>query len=331
MIDYTWCRRLGDEDRAEAAALVEAAARYDEEAGFSVVERRDIESVSTAEQSVWHLPIKARRDLSIRDDAPMVLVAYLHLSIDAQGQGTVRYTVHPDYRSRGITTLLVEELGLDVTAPEGWCGLGAGSLRCWAYGSHPASERLTRRFGIEPIARLWTMARHLAGPFATPLAPAEFPGGISVAGPMDLTDDAIVAKVRDALAREGLIQAQFEQFRTEFADRTGRVVIASAGSDRPAGAVWFEPRQVRYLELRAAWVRALIVGPEIRGGGLGEALITAALRELADTGAQVVLMRIDPDDHGAVRLCRMLSFEQEEAHACYQIGEWDEVPAFAGK
>ncbi len=327
MIDYTWCRRLGEQDRAEAVALVEAAARYDEEAGFSVVETRDIESVSTEGRSVWHLPIKARRDLRIHDDAPLVMVAYLHLSIDAQGQGTVRYTVHPDYRSRGVTTLLVEELGLDMAAPEGWCGRGATSLRCWAYGSHPASERLTRRFGIAPIARLWTMARHLAGPFAAPLAPVALPGGMSVEGPADLADDAVLSTVRDVLAREGLSQEQFEQLRTELIDGTGRVVIASAGDDKLAGAAWFDPRQVRYLELRAAWIRALIVMPQIRGGGLGEALITSALHELAGAGAQVVLMRIDPDDHGAVRLSRVLSFEQEEAHACYQIGEWDEVPA----
>ncbi|WP_051192774.1 GNAT family N-acetyltransferase [Nocardia jiangxiensis] len=326
MIDYTWCRRLGEQDRAEATALVEAAARYDEEAGFSVVSAREVESVSTAERSVWHLPIKARRGLSVRADAPLVMVGYLHLSIDPQGQGTVRYTVHPDYRSRGVTTLLVEELGLDVGGADGWCGRGATSLRCWAYGSHPASERLTRRFSIAPIARLWTMARHLAGPFAVPLAPAGFPGGMSIEGPVDLTDDAVVSKVRDVLARQGLTQAQFEQFRAEFGERTGQVVIAAAGSDQPAGAVWFDPRPTRYLELRAAWVRALIVVPEIRGGGLGAALITRAMHELAAAGTQVVLMRIDPDDHSAVRLARLLSFEQEEAHACHQIGEWDDVP-----
>ncbi|MGA4790723.1 GNAT family N-acetyltransferase [Nocardia sp. AB354] len=331
MIDYTWCRRLGEQDRDEVTALVEAAARYDEEAGFSVVPPRAVAAVSDEVRSVWHLPIRARRDLSARPDAPMVMVAYLNLTIDADGQGTVAYTVHPDYRSRGVTTLLVEELGLDVDGPDGWCNRGATALRCWAYGSHPASERLTRRFDIAPVARQWTMLRHLAGPFAVPMEPVALPGGVTVDGPVDLTDDTVVAAAGEVLARQGLTAAQFDRFRSEFAERSGRMLLASAGCARPAGLVWFDPRPIRHLELRAAWVRALIVVPEIRGGGLGEALLTRALDELSTAGAQLVLMRIDPDDHGAVRLLRLLSFEQEEAHACYQIGQWRDVPAFPAR
>ncbi|AHH19878.1 putative acetyltransferase [Nocardia nova SH22a] len=329
MIEYTWCRRLGEQDRAQALELIRTAARYDEEAGFSTVPEQAVAAASDTGRSVWHLPIKARRDLSVRPDAPMVMVAYLNLTIDERGQGTIGYTVHPDYRSRGVTTLLVEELGLDVGAAGGWCDRGAASLRCWAYGSHPASERLTRRFGIAPSARLWTMARHLAGPFAMPLSPTEFPAGLTVTGPVALAADAVVAAAGDILARQGLTEARFDRFRTEFAERAGAVVLAAAGSERPAGMVWFDPRPIRHLELRGAWVRALIVVPEIRGGGLGEALLTRALDELRSAGTQVALMRIDPDDRAAVRLTRLLSFEQEDAHACYQIGDWEDVPAFA--
>ncbi|MEV5651949.1 GNAT family N-acetyltransferase [Nocardia sp. NPDC052254] len=331
MIDYTWCRQLGEQDRAQVLALVRAAAAYDDEAGFSIVGDHAVESVSSDGRSVWHLAIKARRGLSVRPDVPMVMVAYLNLTIDSRGQGTIRYTVHPDYRSRGVTTLLVEELGLDVSASGGWCGRGATSLRCWAYGSHPASERLTRRFDIAAAARLWTMVRHLAGPFAMPLTPAAFPGGVEVSGPVDLADDAVAATAGDMLARQGLTEARFDQFRTEFGERCGRIVLASAGCERPAGMVWFDPNPIRHLELRGAWVRALIVVPQIRGGGLGAALLTRALDELRDAGAQVVLMRIDPDDPAAVRLSRLLAFEQEDAHACYQIGDWEDVPAFPAR
>ncbi|WP_036511644.1 GNAT family N-acetyltransferase [Nocardia aobensis] len=330
MIDYTWCRRLGEQDGDEATALVEAAARYDEEAGFSVVPPSAVSAVSDEVRSVWHLPIKARRDLSARPDAPMVMVAYLNLSIDVDGQGTVAYTVHPHYRSRGLTTLLVEELGLDVGGSDGWCGRGATALRCWAYGSHPASERLTRRFDIAPVARQWTMLRHLAGPFAVPVEPVALPGGVTVDGPVDLNDDAVAA-AGEVLARQGLTAAQFDRFRSELAERRGRMLLAAAGCARPAGLVWFDPSPVRHLELRAAWVRALIVVPEIRGGGLGEALLSRALDELRSAGAQLALMRIDPDEHSAVRLLRLSSFEQEEAHACYQIGQWHDVAAFPAR
>ncbi|MEV5835921.1 GNAT family N-acetyltransferase [Nocardia sp. NPDC052112] len=332
MISYVWSEHLGDGARAEALALVREAARYDEEAGFSVVEPWDVEAVTReGEEQVWHLPVKARRDLSIREDAPVLMVAYLHLSVDPHGQGTVKLVVHPDYRSRGIATLLVEELGLDISPPGGWCGTGATSLRSWAYGSHPASERLTRRFGIKPVARLWTLLRHLSGPFAMPLEPIRLPGGVIVEGPSGLTESATTARVSDVLERAGLTRAQFDQFGSEFAARSGQVLIASVASGRPVGFVWFDPHLREHLDLRAARVHALILVSDIRGGGLGAALLTRALQELVAAGTQLAQIRVDPAHEGALRMLRLLSFEQEDAHACYQIGEWIDPPAFPGR
>ena len=318
MISYRWCEQLVDDDRAEVLELVRMAADYDHEAGFTAIPAADVEAVSRAGVVVRHLPIKARRDLSARDDAPMLVVAYLHLSIDDNGQGSVAYVVHPDYRSRGVTTMLVEELGIDVTQPGGWVGTGATALRAWAYGSHPASERLTGRFGIEAVRRLWTLSRNLTGPFAVDLAPASVPAGYAVNEASDMV------AVTEIVGVAGLPTRQAAEVSDGIASGTGSVLIASDQGGQPVGFVWFDPELHKHLELRAAWVRALVLTPQSRGSGLGTALLTRALEELEAVGAQTSLIRIDPEDEGAVRMLRLLSYEQEDAHACFQVGAWKE-------
>lgn len=327
MISYVWRKRLDEADRAEAEALLTAAAAYDEEAGFTTIDPRAVRAESEPGRTVWHLPITARRELSTREDAPVVMVAYLHLSIDEHGQGSAALVVHPRYRSRGVATSLVEEVGLEVAAPGGWCSTGAVSLRGWAFGSHPASERLTRRFDVRPVARLWTVLRHLSGPMAVPLPDEEGRTDVVVAA-HDLADPATAKRVTDVLARGGLTRSQFEQFSAEFADRSGRVLLATGPEGSDVGFVWFDPRRRIHLELRTARVLALVLDSRARGSGLGARLLTRALTELAGEGAQVAQMRVDPDNEGALRMLRLLSFEQEDAHACYQIGEWIDPPLF---
>ncbi|MBH0781031.1 GNAT family N-acetyltransferase [Nocardia bovistercoris] len=325
MITYAWCRRLDDSAGAEVSALVTAAGRYDMEAGFTTIDPWEAASGEGGEHAVWHLPIKVRRDLSVRADTPMVMAAYLRLSIERGGHGSVALVVDPRYRSRGIATTLVEELGLAVSAPGGWCGTGATALRAWAYGDHPAAARLTRRFGVRPVARLWTVLRHLDGPFAAPLDAAVVPGGVTIDEPPDRsTADACV---RDVLEHADLNDSQVDRLRAEYAEHAGAVLTASDATGGDLGFVWFDTRLHEHSELRAASVRALVLRADARGVGLGAALLTRALERLRDSGAQLARMRVDPSDEGAVRMSRLLSFEQEQAHACYQVGEWAEPPA----
>ncbi|MCX4098478.1 GNAT family N-acetyltransferase [Nocardia sp. alder85J] len=328
MICYAWRDRLDGEDRAAAEQLVTEAAAYDADAGFAVLDTRDVRAVAAAGTRVWHLPIKARKDLRGGADAPMVLVAYLRLTVDEDGQGTVGYTVHPGYRSRGVTTQLVEELGLEVSVPGGWQGTGATALRCWAFGSHPAAQRLTRRFGIAAVARLWTLLRHLTGPFAMPLDDDPLPAGYELSEPLDLADPGVAARIEALAGQAALTSAQADRFAEDVADRHGSALIATHDG-KDAGFAWFDPAVLPHAEWSAGWVRALMVDPAARGAGLGAALLTRALHAVAAGGAQVALLRVDPDNRAAVRMCRLRSFEQDEAHACYQLGEWDDPPVFA--
>src|SRR5574340_1756169 len=291
MISYQWCSELDPGDRDEVLALVAVAAEYDEEAGFSRIHPGDVTSTSRDGVRVYHLPIKARRDFSAREDAPLVVVAYLHLQVDGAGLGTVQFVVHPDYRSRGIATTLVEEMGLDTDAAGGWEGTGAVALRCWAYSTHPAAERLTRRFGIKPVRRLWTLFRHLSGPFAGPLAAVSVPDGITVGDSLPLDDPAASRSIGKVLDAASLVPAQRERLAGEIRLGSGRVVVATDSAGACVGFIWFDPALSTHLELRAASVRALVLTETVRGAGLGTALLVMALEALRDAGAQIAVIR----------------------------------------
>ncbi|WP_068270078.1 GNAT family N-acetyltransferase [Aldersonia kunmingensis] len=314
MIAYGWCGELAADDRDEVLTLIRRAADYDAEAGFSAIDPSAVDAHSSAEKRVWHLPIRARRDLSAQSDTPWIVVAYLHLEVDADGFGSVQFVVDPDYRSRGIATLLVEELGLDTTADGGWAGTGARVLREWAYGTHPAAERLTARFAVPAVRRQWTLLRHLSGPWAAPLEPLTTEFAIAEPAPFADVETALGA-VLSATA----IPARHRETLSS-AVSSGSVVVASEGGE-PVGFVRFDPALHEHEGLSAARLGALVVADRASGKGLGSALLTQALTALRDCGAQLALMRIDPEDERAVRMCRLLSFEQEEAHTCYQIGE----------
>lgn len=313
MISYRWRDELSVVDRGEVLALVRRAAEYDAEAGFSAIDPGDLDARPPEGEQVWHLPIRARRDLSVRDDAPWVLVAYLRLAVDRDGLGAVQFVVDPGYRSRGIATLLVEELGLDTTGGGGWAGTGARTLRAWSYGSHPAADRLTARFQVPVVRRQWTLVRHLSGPWAEPLDP--------VATEATLSEPVSVAAVAAEVAGVAAATAMPARYRgiLSRADDSGLAIVAYLGAE-PVGCVRFDPALHEHEELSAAWLGALVVSDRASGRGLGSALLVRALTALRDAGAQIALMRIDPDNERAVRMCRLLSFEQDEAHACYQVG-----------
>ncbi|GAC68489.1 GNAT family N-acetyltransferase [Gordonia soli] len=324
MISYEWCPQLVDEDLDEVLALVAASAEYDDEAGFTRVDPDLVRERDGVDGAIRHLAIKARRDLGPDEDGPKVVVAYLHLAVDENRIGTVSYVVHPDFRSRGITTLLVEQIGLDIDERAGWVGSGADALRCWAYATHPASERLTKRFRVPAVSRQWTLVRPLAGPYALPVERPGTPTGASISEsrPIRADDDDVVA----LLGRARLPEVQRDRLGVDMRRGTGQVAFARNDDDQVIGFVWYSTETHVHSELRTASVDALIVAADDRGCGLGGALLAEALERQRDAGVQLSMLRIDPDDVAAVRMCRLLGFEQEDAHACYQVGQTTAPP-----
>ena len=240
MISYAWRRAFGPQDPAEEGELREMlaeAAETDAEAGFPAVSLDQ-----PYPDDAWHLVVRLLPDGRPGHDASAVIAAYLRVEPDPDGgPATARYVVRPRLRSRGISTLLLETLGLDLRAGEGWAGTGVPALRIWARGDHPAAQRMARRFercGVRPGRRQWQLLAPLrgAGP-AEPRSPWPRPH----AGAAE--QSAVAALWHQRAGRDGLPR---------------RASVLIAGPDVP-GAVWYDPEageRTEYGTAGSAWPRS---------------------------------------------------------------------------
>ncbi|MFY9928760.1 MAG: hypothetical protein WAK82_12210, partial [Streptosporangiaceae bacterium] len=158
MITFAWRTAFGPEEERELRDMLAEAAEVDAEAGFPQVSLDQPYGDGASHLLVWLLA----------DDRPgsqvpgkPSLAAYLRVEPARDGgPATARYVVRPGFRSRGISTLLAERLGLDLDADSGWAGTGVSALRVWALGDHPAAQRMARRFagaGVRPSRRRWQL------------------------------------------------------------------------------------------------------------------------------------------------------------------------------
>ena len=143
MIGYAWRTGFGAAEESELREMLAEAADADAEAGFPRVSLDEPYGADASHLVVRLLPDeRAGRDVA----AASPLAAYLRVEPDPDGgPATARYVVRPAFRSRGISTLLLERLGLDLRAPGGWAGTGVPAVRIWARGDHPAAERIADR------------------------------------------------------------------------------------------------------------------------------------------------------------------------------------------
>lgn len=326
MIRCQWFRELEGKDLEDAQKLVREAAEYDDEAGFSRIDAELVAARGSGGDTLHHhLLVRGWLDQVPRERGEPHLVAYLHLAVSGRdAAGEARLVVHPDFRSLGVATMLVEEVGLDVAAPGGWSGTGATSLRGWALGHHPAAERLTRRFGIAEVTRTWQMARHLTGPFARDLPEAPLPADLAIVSAAEIKDPP--AAVEEVCRDGGMAEAYRRRLALSMRDDAGPILFAVDGEARPAGFVWLDTEIRRVEGLRTGAVRAMATSAGWRRSGVGLALMVRGLSILRDAGAQVAATRVDPEEKRAVRLTRLLSFERVQDDVCYAVGP---VPAAA--
>jgi hypothetical protein len=164
MITYSWRTGFDAGEEREVGEMLAAADAADAEAGFPAV------SLSQPyPDGAQHLVVRLLPDGRPGHEGSSPVAAYLRVEPDPDGgAATVRYVVRPEFRSRGISTLLVETIGLD---PGTWGGTGVSALRVWARGDHPAAQRMARRFekaGIRTARREWQLL--------APLRDSEPPG-----------------------------------------------------------------------------------------------------------------------------------------------------------
>jgi mycothiol synthase len=301
VISYAWRKIAGPAEERELREMLAEAAAEDAEAGFPAVSLDQPYRDDAA-----HLVVRLLPDGRPGHDASAPVAAYLRVEPDPDGgTATVRYVVRPRFRSRGISTLLVETIGLDLRAEGGWAGTGVSALRIWARGDHPAAQRMARRFerfGVHPGRREWQLL--------APLRRSGRPGrpgrqGIRARPPAHAAEQAAAAALWHGRAdREEL-------------PRQASVLIA--GPDVP-GALWYDPDADERTEYGTAGrIVAVLAEPgreEIRAE-----LVAAAMTGLRDRGLRVAAITVDADDHALTRSCRLLGFRHDRTDVEYIVGD----------
>jgi mycothiol synthase len=297
VITYTWRTVLDQGEERELRQMLAEAAEEDAEAGFPQV---SLDQPYGDDAS--HLIVRLLPD--DRAGHHVLPAAYLRLEPDPEGgPATARYVVRPEFRSRGISTLLLETIGLDLRADDGWAGTGVRAMRIWARGDHPAAQRMARRFrefGVQPARREWQL-----------LAPLRARGQAGL--------DRVPARTLTAAAEGAALAALWRRHRRNEPPAKATVMITGAAD--LTGAVWADPHAAERTQYGTAGrIRAILVN-EAAGNDeeIRRALLTAAMDCLRDHGLRVAAITVDAQDHGLARSCRLLGFMHDRTDTEYAV------------
>ena len=277
MISYAWRAAVTGEEERELREMLAAAAAEDAEAGFPAV------SLSQPyPDDARHLVVRLLPDSRPGHEGSSPVAAYMRVEPDPDGgPATVRYVVRPEFRSRGISTLLVEKMGLD---------LGASGLRVWARGDHPAAQRMARRFeclGVRAARREWQLL--------APLRDSGFPEA-----------SGVVPRPAELAAAAALWGREEPPDHCE---------VLVAGPD-VSGAIWYDPKADERTEYGTAGRIVAVLGQaELRAG-----LVAAAMAALREGGLRVAAIAVDAEDHALARTCRLLGFRHDRTDIEYTVG-----------
>lgn len=306
MITSRWADTLDSRTADRARQLVEVAASYDAESGFAAIEPAQVDASTRDEGPARHLSVWSAPDGDLSDSAQHILAAYGRaVASDTDSHALMQFVVHPDFRSRGVATVLFEN---GVMRPG-----TARSVRWWAYGDHPAADRLARRFSLDVFERRWTMMRSMRIPVDTA------PGSV---GTRLATYDASEARqVIESLAVDEVLGDSPSAGRQALElDGSARLHLVTDGETRLGYSI-SATGQARGTSLGAvSRIRALTL---TRAGAavpdLRRVLLAAALRDVAESGAAFAELRIDPADGDLLDACRLSGFEPEQSDVGYEL------------
>jgi mycothiol synthase len=314
VITYRWYAGTVPDDVDDLRRMLADAAAEDDEAGFPKVTADEADIAGATHLLVWLVPDDRPGD-GHRGGGIPTLAAYLRLEAGAAGEGSARFVVRPQLRSRGIATMLFEQLGLDVRATGGWAGTGVHSLRSWARGDHPAADRMARRlrrWDVRRTRREWQLLMPLrAGrEIGTGTGTDTDAGPGAGAGVRSFDAGTDSAALTRLLAAAG---------RSPGPDGDGCLFVAP-GADGLCGAVSVDPDAGQRTEYGVAGrITEVVVHPGHTDGRTGTALLVAALESLRDKGLRVAAITLDPDDEDLVRDCRLLGFLHDRTDCLYEV------------
>jgi mycothiol synthase len=309
VITYAWRTSLGPGEESELRQMLAEAAAHDAEAGFPLVSLDEAYGNDAAHLIVRLLP-DDRAGHHARLASPTA--AYLRLEPHpGGGPATARYVVRPEFRSRGVSTLLIEMIGLDLRADGGWAGTGVRALRIWARGDHPAARRMARRFqehGVRPARREWQLLAPLAG--SEPAGPGK-----------------IQVRIPNGPAEMAALTALWQRHRQAPVPADATITIAGEAGGL-AGAVWTDPLAAEPTQYGIAGrIRAVLVN-EAAGNAAAvneetrRALLAAGMDRLRDHGYQAAAITIDARDGGMARSCRLMGFTHDRSDTEYYVSAY---------
>jgi mycothiol synthase len=233
-----------------------------------------------------------RHVVATRDGA---LVGYAHLD----REDSAELVVHPGARRHGVGGRLLDEIE------------AAGATLAWAHGRRPAALAFAAARGWTAERTLWQLRR----PLADDLPDRPLPDGISLR-PFRVGEDEddwvrVNARAFAHHPEQGAWTAADVRLREaeSWFDPAGFLLAVRADGSL-AGFHW---TKVHPGPPPIGEVYVLGVDPDAQGTGLGPALTVAGLRWLRERGLSDVLLYVDDDNPGAVRLYQRLGFTEWDA------------------
>jgi mycothiol synthase len=324
VIDFDWYppgAAFPEDVEAELRELLRDAREADAEAGFPQLSLDDDTEPGTTRLLVWLLPDeRSGRNVPL---APS-LAGYLRvepLQGEDAGIGEVSYVVRPAYRSRGITTLLVEKIGLELGSEDGWCGTGVRALKVWARGNHPAALRMSlrfRRYGIKTALRRWQLVVPLK--VGRDIDPGVEPGGPEIR-------EAATTAERMAAAELWTASGLRHQPPAD------ALLLVSGPAEAPDGAVWIDPDSGEPTEWGAAGRLVAVIARqhdhEREDDPFVRALLVAGLERLRDAEVRAGMITIDAEDRPLVHEARSLGLMHDQTDVQYTVTNEATEPRWA--
>ncbi|MEU1275553.1 hypothetical protein [Streptomyces sp. NPDC005799] len=293
MITYRWRESLDDEEARAVDELLDVAADYDAEAGFSTV-LPVVGSTAATRHVIVTIAPKGERGSAELDELPDVeIVAFLRLDL-ADGDGDVQFVVRPEFRSRGVATLLTELLDEE---PGGWSAVpGLRRVRAWAHGNHPAAERLARRLGATAEHGVFRTLREVGGSRAYRGPSLRARRSTVAERPAEVVPGHGAGMAPDARALLGRGRTRLTD-----ADSGGSVLIGV--EDRES----------------AGHLACVVVETPGLDAECLRNLVSQALLEVQDAGARKVVLYVDALHDDLVRVSRELAFEHDHSDLRYVL------------
>ena len=229
-------------------------------------------------------------------------------------RGAVEFTIHPDFRGRGLGKKLWTEL-LERLRAEG----SPHTTWAWSHGNHPAAAALAAEYGYTPQRTLLQLQTPRTEDLELP--PLDLPPGVSLRT-FETADEQPWRDINNAAFSWHPEQADQTlddiRKRTRSADFDPRDVIIAEQDGRVIGFHDTKMHHNHASGLIVGEVYVIAVDPEVHAKGIGNALMVAGMRDMIDRrGARMLELYVEDDNDKALGLYDRLGFTHRIEHISY--------------